>query len=327
MTEDRSFLESQLDCLRQSVVILATFCERSSLDPRLALRLKELSSQLSGPPSVPLHTLAPCEALGLVPQARACLNLLTKAGYLSQRDGDGVASSARSILDELETRMGKKLRAEVGSRVYGLYVIIDPEVAGGRDSIELARGALKGGAKMLQLRDKLREKGEILPIARALKELCDEYDVLLIINDHPDLATLAEADGLHLGQGDLPVAEARRLLGPQQILGRSNHRLAEAVESQAQGVDYVALGNIFPTTTKASISRRTPTGPEAIRSVKETLNLPVVAIGGINEENVEPVVKAGADAICVTSAVGLAGDPEEACRRLVGKIRRAGGKA
>ena len=223
--------------------------------------------------------------------------------------------------------MSTELRGEVASRVYGLYVIIDPEVAGGRDPLEVARGALKGGAKMLQLRDKLREKGESLPTARVLKELCDEYHALLIINDHPDLAALAEADGLHLGQGDLPVAEARRLLGQQQIIGRSNHRLAEAVESEAQGADYIALGNIFPTATKASISRRTPTGTEVIRSVKEALKVPVVVIGGINGENIEQVVKAGADAVCVASAVGLAGDPEDACRRLVATMRRAGGKA
>ncbi len=233
----------------------------------------------------------------------------------------------RSALDDLEGEAGKELRRGPGARVYGLYVIIDPEVTGGRDPLEVARGALRGGARMLQMRDKLRDKGQTLPLARAMKELCAEYNALLIVNDHADLAAVVDADGLHVGQGDLPVAEARRILRPQQIIGRSNHLFEEALESQAQGADHVAVGAVYGTTTKASIRRRAPIGPDAVRRVKEVVNVPVVAIGGINEENVEPVVKAGADAICVTSAVGLARDPEEASRRLVERILRAGGRA
>ena len=186
---------------------------------------------------------------------------------------------------------------------------------------------LKGGAKMLQLRDKLREKGEILLLARKLKEACAEHDALFIVNDHPDLALIVGADGLHVGQGDLPVAETRRILKPQQIVGRSNHLLEEVLESQAQGADHVALGPVYPTTTKARASGQATTGPDAVRTAKEVVNVPLIAIGGINEENLEPVVKAGANAVCVTSAVGLARDPEAASRCLVERILRAGGKA
>ena len=218
------------------------------------------------------------------------------------------------------------MRRRLGSKVYGLYVIIDPEVSAGRDPLEVARGTLKGGARILQLRDKLRDKGQTLALARALKEVCVAFDALFIVNDHADLAAVVDADGLHIGQGDLPIAEARRVLKPGQLIGRSNHLLEEAMESQARGADHVALGAVYPTATKTSIIGRAPTGTEPIRKLKQAVDVPVVAIGGINEENVEPVVKAGADAICVSSTVGQARDPEETTRRLVERIREAGGK-
>lgn len=227
----------------------------------------------------------------------------------------------------LDRNAGEKLRRNLGARVYGLYVIIDPEVTGGRDPLDVARGALQGGARVLQLRDKTGEKGGTLILAKALRELCTEHDALLIINDHSDLAVLADADGLHLGQGDLPVAEAHRILSPHQIIGRSNYTLEQSLESQEMGADHLALGNVYHTSTKASISRRAPIGPESIPRVKGAVDVPLVAIGGITEDNIEPVVKAGADAVCVTGAVGLAPDPEEASRRLVERIIASGGKA
>ena len=327
MTEYQALLETQLDCLRQSLLALGTVSKDLSLDPHLGRTLNEYSYQLSATARQSTGPFGLGEALELLSQVRASLNLLVAAGYLKQRGVDVPGSKLRTTLDDLEESIGRELRRGLTERVYGLYVIIDPEVTGGRDPLEVARGTLKGGARMLQLRDKLREKGQTLLLARALKELCAEYDALLIVNDHPDLATVVGADGLHVGQGDLPVTEARRILNPRQIIGRSNHLLEEAMESQAHGADHVALGAMYPTATKGSISSRAPTGPEAVRAVKEAVNVPVVAIGGISEENVEPVVKAGADAICVASAVGLARNPEEASRRLVERILGAGGRA
>ena len=327
MSEVQSFLGGQIDCLRHSIRSLNVACEDLPLNPRLAGRLTELSSDLPAPPRQSPPAFGPGYALEILSQARASLDLLEKYGHLPRQDGDGPASRLRSALDDLERELGKELRAGLTARVYGLYVIIDPEITGGRDPLEVARGALRGGARMVQLRDKLREKGQTLPLARALKELCAEYDALLILNDHADLAAAVGADGLHIGQGDLPLAEVRRILNPRQIAGRSNHLLEEALESQAQGADHVALGSVYPTTTKTSIRQRATVGPEAIRRVKAAVDVPVVAIGGINEENVEPVARAGADAICVTGAVGLAKDPEEASRRLVEKILEAGGRA
>ena len=208
----------------------------------------------------------------------------------------------------------------------GLYVIIDPEVTAGRDPEAIARAALQGGARVLQLRDKLRDKGESLPLARTLKDMCTEHGAMLIINDHADLAAIVEAHGLHVGQGDLPVAEARMVLQPWQVVGRSNHFREELADSLAQGADHVAFGAIYATSTKVSADTSRPVGPEGLQAARAMTDLPLVAIGGINEGNIEAVVKAGADAVCVTAAVGLAEEPEEAARRLVRRIEEAGGR-
>ena len=198
----------------------------------------------------------------------------------------------------------------------GLYVIVDPEATKGRDVVEVAEAALRGGASVIQLRDKTRDKGEVLEIARAIKGLCDKYDGLFIVNDDADIAYLSEAHGLHVGQTDLPVEESRRVLAPEQIVGRSNNGTAEALESEAQGADYLAVGAVYSTTTMGK-SGRTAVGPEMIREVKAAVSAPVVAIGGINAGNIADVAQAGADCICVVSAVTYADDMEGAARELV----------
>ena len=321
MKGSADYLQGRVSCFEQSVSALADVFEELSLDPQAARKLVGLSSRITPSPGAACHEPGPRGALEVLGHARASLELLASGGWAVEHDGDGV----RSALDDLEAQLRRELRHRAAGRVCGLYVIIDPEVTGGRDPVEVARGALRGGATMIQLRDKLREKGQVLALARELKGLCSQYDALLMVNDHADLAAVVDADGLHVGQGDMPVAECRKVLSPHQIVGRSNHLLEEVLESDAQGADHIALGSIYPTTTKASIIGRAPTGPEAVREAKQAVTLPLVAIGGITEDNVEAVVAAGADAMCVTSAVGLAQDPEEACRRLVERIRRAGG--
>ena len=151
---------------------------------------------------------------------------------------------------------------------------------------------------------------------------------MLIINDHVDLAAAVDSDGVHVGQTDLPVAEARRVLAPHQVLGRSNRDIHLIIESQEMGVDHVAFGAIYTTTTKVAPAggRRGPQGIEPLIRAREAAKVPLVAIGGINAENLAPVVEAGADAICVTAAIGLAAEPEAAALNLVEAIRTAGGK-
>jgi thiamine-phosphate pyrophosphorylase len=146
----------------------------------------------------------------------------------------------------------------------------------------------------------------------------------LIINDHADLAAAVGSAGLHVGQTDLPVAQARQVLKPHQVLGRSNRELDLLVESEEMGADHVAFGAVYRTGTKPG--GRAPQGPDRLRQAREVTNLPLVAIGGITADNVTPVVEAGADAICVTAAVGLADEPEAAATRLVQVIEQAGGR-
>jgi thiamine-phosphate pyrophosphorylase len=177
---------------------------------------------------------------------------------------------------------------------------------------------------MLQLRDKLRDKGEMLPLATALQKVCQTHNVDLIINDQADLAAIVGSAGVHLGQSDLPVTEVRRVLSLQQVVGRSNHELSELEQSQEMGADHLAFGAIYATNTKGV--GRPPQGVDRLRQARKTTSLPLVAIGGINVENVAPVVEAGADAICVTAAVGMAPNPEAAAASLVEAIRQAGGR-
>ena len=210
--------------------------------------------------------------------------------------------------------MDSAAREKSAQRVRGLYVIVDAQAAGGRDLVELTQAVLRGGASVIQLRDKLHDKGDVLPVARRIRDLCDTHDAIFIMNDHADLAVACDAHGLHLGQHDLPVAEARAILKPYQLIGTSNALPEEALESEKQGADYLAVGAMFPTDTK---ERTRPAGLSTLSEVKARARVPVVAIGGINLDNISQVVRAGADAACVISAVVGAPDPEAAARRLI----------
>lgn len=203
--------------------------------------------------------------------------------------------------------------AERRARLRGLYVILDPQVAADRDLREIARQAILGGARVLQLRDKLHDKGEQLPLARALQRLCRQAGVPFLVNDHVDLALACAADGVHLGQKDLPIEFARRVLPPQAIVGASTNTVAEALRAQEAGADYVAVGRLFPTTSKEDTR---PVTPDTLRQVRQSVQIPVVGIGGINEANIDGVLQAGADMVAVIGAVVGALDVREAAQRL-----------
>ncbi len=270
-----------------------------------------------GPPATPQ------QALELVTIARDLLSLLEESSPANPLGWETLAGANR-ILDDLTGELGSAVRREMADLVRGLYVIIDPQVTGGRDPLEIAQAAIRGGARMLQLRDKLRDKGESLPLARSLQILCQESGGSLIINDHADVAAIVGSAGLHVGQTDLPVEQARRVLASHQVLGRSNHEIEELVESERMGADHVAFGAIYHTDTKGV--GRPPQGIDQLRLAREAAKTPLVAIGGINAENAAPVIEAGADAICVTAAVGSATEPEAAAARLVKVIEDAGGR-
>jgi thiamine-phosphate pyrophosphorylase len=206
-----------------------------------------------------------------------------------------------------------------------LYVILDRSVAGGRDLDTILAAALDGGAEMIQLREKTWPSGTLFPLAKRLRARCRAAGVPFIVNDRVDLALAVEADGVHLGQDDLPPEAARPLLRPGMILGLSTHTVEQAKAAQAAGADYVAVGSMFPTATKAEFHL---VGPALAREVRPVVRVPLIGIGGITSENVSQVIAAGADGVAVISAVCAAPDPAAAARRFVDAIAavRAGGR-
>lgn len=226
---------------------------------------------------------------------------------------------ARFALYELEHRLTLKLlHQDKAGKIAGLYVIIDAEALKGRSEAEVTQRAIEGGAKVIQLRDKQRGKGELLPIAQRLKGICTASGVPFLIDDHLDLALASDADGLHLGQKDLPIPVARRLLPQDKLLGCSTATAEEAIKAEKEGADYIAVGAIYETSTKLEDYRLA--GLETLRQVKKAVSVPVVAIGGINERNLPQVLAAGADAIAVIGAVLGAEDVAGAAQRLVAGI-------
>ncbi len=244
---------------------------------------------------------------------RVMEELAKEAGLDSDR-----FKQARFTTYELEpVLLSRLLRQDKLKSLPGLYVILDTEALKGRRHIEAARQAIRGGATAIQLRDKLLSKRELLPIARQLKSLCAEQNALFIINDHLDLALAADADGLHLGQEDLPLREARKLLAMDRLLGGSARTVDEAKSAEADGADYVAVGSIYPTTSK---EEAVVVGLERLRQVRQAVSLPLVAIGGISAANAAGVIAAGASSVAVISAVLHADDIEAAAGEIAGKL-------
>jgi thiamine-phosphate pyrophosphorylase len=201
-----------------------------------------------------------------------------------------------------------------------LYVVLDRAAARGRDLGDILDATVGAGCRMVQLREKEWASGRLLPIARRLRARCREAGVTFIVNDRVDLALAVEADGVHLGQDDLPAAVGRALLRPGMLLGVSTHSLAQARAAQADGADYVALGSMYPTATKPEFQL---VGPDLVREVRAALQVPLIGIGGITPDNAAAVVRAGADGVAVISAVCAAADPGGATRRFLETIRAA----
>jgi thiamine-phosphate pyrophosphorylase len=190
---------------------------------------------------------------------------------------------------------------------------VDPEHTEGRNVLDIAAAALAGGACAIQLRDKNGSRRGVLETARKMQAMCSEAGAIFIVNDWVDIAALVNADGVHVGQKDIGVEPARELLRAGQIIGTSNALPQEAMDSESDGADYVAVGAMFQTSTKQDTR---PAGIETLRKVKGSVGVPVIAIGGINAGNIRQVADAGADSACVATAVTKAADPEAATRQL-----------
>ena len=196
-----------------------------------------------------------------------------------------------------------------------LYAIVDTSLLRGRPLTNILRELLKGGCKLIQLRAKKLSSGEFFALAKEARQLTREAGAIFIVNDRADIALACGADGVHLGQDDLPLYAARKLLGKEKIIGVSTHDLAQASEAEKAGADYIGFGPIFGTATKET--GYSPRGLEMLRQIRKEVKLPIVAIGGITESNVAEVWKTGADAAAIISDLMGAEDVGEKVRRIV----------
>lgn len=195
----------------------------------------------------------------------------------------------------------------------GLYVITDNTLMPGRGHIEIAEAVLKTGARILQLRDKHASTLELVRAGTRLRELTRAYGACFLVNDRVDIALAVEADGVHLGQADMPLPSARKLMGEQAIIGISAETVEEAVRAEADGASYLGVGPMFITGTKPDAG--VPVGIERLREIKQHVQIPVFGIGGIHHENYLAVLNAGADGVCVIGAIVTAPDMSEAVRQ------------
>jgi thiamine-phosphate pyrophosphorylase len=202
-----------------------------------------------------------------------------------------------------------------------LYVITDRELSKGRPLEEVVNVALEGGATVIQLREKKLTDREIFIMGMKIKPLIQKADACFIINDRIDLALALDADGVHLGQSDLPLNIARKLMGEKKIIGISVKTIEEAQEAEAQRANYLGVGSIYPTKTKKDTGPIV--GPQRISQIRKAVNLPIVGIGGIQLHNIKEVIKAGAVGIAVVSAVMGAPDMAEACRAMKTEVLMA----
>lgn len=194
-----------------------------------------------------------------------------------------------------------------------LYVIVDRAACGARDPALVASAAIRGGADVIQLRDKTAPESRLFEEASRLLRVTRRAGVPLIINDRVEIALRVGADGVHLGQEDLPIQQARSLLGAGRLIGRSTHSLEQALAAVEAGADYIALGPIYPTPTKPDYGR---VGTGLIRRVSARVHVPIVCIGGIDAATVGTVLEARAACVAVVRAVCSAADPEAAAREL-----------
>jgi thiamine-phosphate pyrophosphorylase len=197
---------------------------------------------------------------------------------------------------------------------WSIYVITDRRVAGDRSILDVVRAAVQGGASVVQLREKTATTREMVELGQALHEITRQAGIPLIVNDRLDVALAIGAEGVHVGHDDMPVSLARRLIGPDLILGASPETLEEARQMERDGADYLGVGDVYGTPSKSDAGA--PIGVEGLAEVIRAVSLPVVAIGGITLENAGPVIQAGAAGVAVISAVVGAPDPEAAARRL-----------
>lgn len=201
-----------------------------------------------------------------------------------------------------------------------LYLIADIEAALAHPFLKVVEEAILGGVTVVQLRVKNKTKAEFLRAARAMRSLTRSYGVPFIINDDLEVTLTVDADGVHLGQSDMKITEARKILGSSTIIGVSTHNVEEALAAEKAGADYAGVGTVFPTTSKSDIHGII--GISGITAVRNSVKLPLVGIGGIGLSNVASVVEAGMDGVAVISAIMSSIDPKKTAQEFKSVIDR-----
>jgi thiamine-phosphate pyrophosphorylase len=204
---------------------------------------------------------------------------------------------------------------------YSLYLVTDRGMARDRSTLEIVRAAVNGGATVVQLREKDCSTREFIEQALAVKDFLKARQIPLIINDRLDVAQAVQADGVHLGQTDMPLELAKGILGDSMIIGISAESLKDAIAAEKGGADYLGVSPIYATPTKTDTAP--PLGLAGLREIRKAARLPLVGIGGLNRENAAEVIRSGADGVAVVSAIEAADDPEAAASALKQVIVKA----
>jgi thiamine-phosphate pyrophosphorylase len=204
---------------------------------------------------------------------------------------------------------------------FSLYLVTDRGLSLGRSTADIVRAAVAGGVTCVQLREKSCPTREFMAEARAVRAILAGTGAPLIINDRVDVALAVGADGVHLGQADMPIADARRLTGPDMLIGVSAECVEDAVRAEAEGADYVGVSPVFSTPTKTDAAPAL--GLAGVAAIRAAVSLPLVGIGGIGPANAEGVIRAGCDGVAVVSAIVSASNPEKAAAYLKTIILRA----
>ena len=207
---------------------------------------------------------------------------------------------------------------------YALYLITDAQLARGRSLRDVVQAAIQGGVTVVQYREKQASARRMIEHARELRDVCRDQGVTFIVNDRVDVALALEADGVHVGQDDMPASLVRTLIGPGKILGVSADTAEQALAAQSDGADYIGAGPIYPTDTKTDTTP--PIGLSGLEDIVRAFPLPVVAIGGLKASNAGLVIRAGAAGVAVVSAIVGADDACAAARELRAAIDRSRGR-
>ena len=195
---------------------------------------------------------------------------------------------------------------------YKLYLVTDPRFNKGYPVLEQVKLALQGGVKIIQIREKELPLSDYIRLASEALRLTRAHDAFLIINDSVEVITATGADGLHLGQEDMPITEARKIVGQDVIIGVSVKTVEEAIQAEKDGADYLAVNGVFPTGTKENLGYLP--GLEGVKKIRQNTHLPVIGIGGINLHNCLSVIEAGAHGIAVVTAITMSDDIPRTCR-------------